>query len=334
MSTADVRTVSYNRLINILSKAGVYFIILLLFIVGIFVNKNFLTVNNLKNVLIACAQLGIVCAGMGFVTHSGKMVDMSAPIIIAITGIVAIDTLYIGVPQALLFGALAAVSIGLINGVIIGKFKANPIIWTLSMNFLLDGLIRWLYSNKQIYPDTAAADFPERAEAFVQIARTDLLGVPLAVWAMLIMMLASQFVMTRTAYGKQLKVIGSSADVAKYSGIHITRNIVVAYALSAFCAGVAGIFITSLGKVGAYYNGTGYEFQAATAIVLGGMSLSGGRGDMAGVLGGVITVKLMSNILTFLGIGTFVQNIVTGIIFILIVFVHSQSLRKLGRDNG
>jgi len=67
---------------------------------------------------------------------------------------------------------------------------------------------------------------------------------------------------------------------------------------------------------------------------LGGMSLSGGRGDMVGILGGVITVKLMSNILTFLGIGTFVQNIVTGIIFILIVFIQSQSLRKLGRDNG
>jgi len=334
MNGTDARRISQNRIVEIVSRAGVYFIILLLFIIGTFVNKNFLTVNNLKNVIIACAQLGIVCAGMGFVTYAGKMVDMSAPITIAISGIVVIDTLYIGVPQALLLGFAAAALIGLINGMIIGKFKANAIIWTLSMNFLLDGMVRWIYSNKQIYPDIAAADFPDRAEVFVQIARMDFLGIPLAVWTMLAVMSISQIVMTRTAFGKQLKVIGSNADVAKYSGIHTTKSVMIAYVLAALGAGIAGIFITSLGKVGAYYNGTGYEFQAATAIVLGGMSLSGGRGDMVGILGGVITVKLMSNILTFLGIGTFVQNIVTGIIFILIVFIQTQSLRKLGRDNG
>jgi len=334
MSGLDTRSLTQNKFAHFMSTAGVYFIILMLFVIGIMVNRNFLTVNNLKNVLIACAQLGIVCAGMGFVTYAGKMVDMSVPITIAISGIVAIDTLVLGVPQALLCGLAAACLIGLVNGIIVGKFKANPIIWTLSMNFLLDGLIRWLYSNRQIYPDTAAADFPARAETFTQISRTDVLGVPLAVWVMLVLMIASQFIMTRTSFGKQLKVIGSNPEVAKFSGIPTTRNIILAYVLSAFCAGVAGIFITSLGKVGAYYNGQGYEFQAATAVVLGGMSLAGGKGNMLGVLGGVITVMLMRNILTFIGIGTFVQNIVTGSVFILVVFIHSQSLRKLGRDIG
>jgi len=262
------------------------------------------------------------------------MVDMSVPITIAISGIVAIDTLRFGVPQALFFGLLAAALIGTVNGIIVGKFRANPIIWTLSMNFLLDGLIRWIYTNRQIYPTIAAADFPERANTFIQISRTDVLGVSLAVWTMLVLFVMSQFMMTRTVFGKQLKVVGSSPDVAKFSGIPVTRNIIIAYVLSAVCAGAAGIFITSLGMVGAYYNGQGYEFQAATAVVLGGMSLSGGKGNMLGVLGGVITVMLMRNLLTFLGIGTFVQNIVTGTVFILIVFVHSQSLRKLGRDIG
>lgn len=334
MSGADKRAISHNKIVDVMSKVGVYFIVLLLFIIGMFINRNFLTVNNLKNVLIACAQLGIVCAGMGFVTYAGKMVDMSVPITIAIAGIVATDTLYLGVPQALFSGLLAAALIGLVNGIIVGKFKANAIIWTLSMNFLLDGFIRWIYSNGQIYPDTAAADFPERAEIFILISRTDFLGIPISLWTMLALMMASQFVMTRTTFGKQLKVIGSNPDVAKYSGIPITKNVVIAYILSSVFAGIAGIFITSLGKVGAYYNGGGYEFQAATAIVLGGMSLAGGRGNMFGVLGGVITVMLMRNILTFIGIGTFVQNIVTGMIFILIVFVNTQSLRKLGRDNG
>ena len=334
MSGQDTRSVVQNKIADIMSRAGVYLIIVLLFVIGIFVNLNFLTVNNLRNVLIACAQLGIICAGMGFVTYAGKMVDMSAPITIAISGIVTIDTLNLGVPQALLCGLFAAACIGLGNGIIIGKFKANPIIWTLSMNFLLDGLVRWLYSNKQIYPDIAAANYPERAEYFVQISRTDLLGIPVALWAMVLLIVISQLLMSRTSFGRQLKVIGSNPDVAKFSGIPITKNIIIAYILSSLCAGIAGIFITSLGKVGAYYNGQGYEFQAATAIVIGGMSLAGGKGNMLGVMGGVITVMLMRNILTFLGIGTFIQNIVTGAIFILIVFIQSQSLRKLGRDVG
>lgn len=330
----DARAISTGRFSDFVSKAGVYFIILILMVIGLFVNKSFFTLNNFMNIIQASAFLGIVCAGVGFATYAGKMVDMSVPIIIAISGIVAVDTLRFGLPAAICLGLLAAVAIGLVNGFVIGKFKANPIIWTLSINFLLDGMIRWIYSNKQIYPDTAAALNPEVAEAFIGISRINIGGVlPIAVVVMFVMMAVAQFVLGKTKFGKQLKIVGSNEEVAKYSGINITRNVMLTYVISAFCAGIAGIFITSFGKVGAYYNGVGYDFQAATAIVLGGMSLSGGRGTMVGVLGGVITVKMLSNILTFIGIGTFVQNIVTGAIFILIVYFNTSSLRKLGRDN-
>jgi ribose transport system permease protein len=334
IDTKDTRAIRQNKLVETLTRTGVYFIILVLFIAGILISPKFFTVNNLKNVLIACGSLGILCAGMGFVTYAGKMVDMSVPIIIAVSGIVTIDTLVFGIPQALICGLVAAALIGLINGIVVGKFKTNPMIWTLAMNFLIDGLIRWIYSNSQIYADVAAVDFPDRAEFFIQISRTELLSIPLSVWVMVMFFIISQFMMSKTSFGKQLKVIGSSPDVAKYCGIPITKNIIVAYVLSAICAGVAGIFITSMGKVGAYYNGQGYDFQAATALVLGGMSLAGGKGNMIGVLGGVITIMLMRNLLTIVGIGTFVQNIVTGAVFVLIVFINSQSLRKLGWDIG
>ncbi len=330
---ADIRALKSNRFLDLITKAGVYFIILILVVIGIFVNQNFLTANNFMNIIIASAFLGILCAGMGFITFGGKMVDLSAPITIAIAGIAAVDTLPLGLPVALLLGLIVAVIIGLVNGFVIGKFKANPIIWTLSMNFLLDGMIRWLYSNKQIYPDTVAAQDPATAEAFINISRTEIAGIPLAVWLMVALIAIAQFVLTKTRFGQQLKIIGSNPEVAKFSGINSTKNIMLAYVISALAAGITGIFITSFGKVGAYYNGVGYDFQAATAIVLGGMTLSGGRGNMLGILGGVITVKLLSNILTFIGIGTFVQNIVTGAIFILIVYINQRSLRKQGKDN-
>ena len=90
--------------------------------------------------------------------------------------------------------------------------------------------------------------------------------------------------------------------------------------------------MTSLNQVGAFYIGQGYDFQAVTAIILGGMSLAGGRGSMVGVFGGVFTLGLISNILTLIGIGTFTQKMITGFIFIVVVAVNARSLRKLGRD--
>ncbi|MEG2203501.1 MAG: ABC transporter permease, partial [Christensenellaceae bacterium] len=171
------------------------------------------------------------------------------------------------------------------------------------------------------------------AEAFVNISRTNVLGIPMAVIVMIVLIVIAQYILTKTKFGQQLKVIGSNPEVAKFSGINVPSNIIKAYIFTAIAAGIAGIFITSFGKVGAYYNGVGYDFQAATAIVLGGVTLAGGRGNFIGVLGGVFTVKMLSNILTFIGIGTFVQNIIIGAIFILIIFVNSKSLRKLGRDD-
>jgi ribose/xylose/arabinose/galactoside ABC-type transport system permease subunit len=316
-----------------MSKAGVFFFIIVLVVIGIFINTSFFTAMNFMNIIQACAFLGIVCSGMGFITYAGKMVDMSAPITIAITGIVAVDTLPLGLPAALAIGMTVAVMIGLINGFVVGKFKANPIIWTLALNFVLDGMVRWMYLNRQIYPDTVAAATPEIATQFISISRIILFGIPLPVVFMIITIVIAQFILTKTKFGVQLKMIGSNEEVARFSGINVQGNIMKTYVLSSVAAGLAGIFITSFGKVGANYNGVGYEFKAITAIVIGGMSLAGGRGNMLHVLGGVFTISLLSNILTFLGIGTFVQSIITGSIFILIVLFNTKSLGRLGKDD-
>ncbi|MEG2203469.1 MAG: ABC transporter permease, partial [Christensenellaceae bacterium] len=142
--TTDTRSLKSNKFSEIISKAGVFFILIILIIIGTIVNPKFFTADNFMNIIQAGAFLGILCAGMAFVTFSGNMVDMSAPIIIAISGIVAVDTLSLGIVPALALGMTTAIIIGAINGFVVGKLKANPVIWTLSMNFMLDGLIRWL----------------------------------------------------------------------------------------------------------------------------------------------------------------------------------------------
>lgn len=324
---------SGGKILDITSRFGVYGIIIVLLFVGLFINPKFFSIGNFKNIIQAGAFLGILCAGMAFITYSGHFADMSAPITIALSGIIAVSCIKAGLLVALLAGTGAGLLVGLINGIVIGKFKANPIIWTLAMNFVVSGIIRWAYSNKQIYPDVESGG-TVAGDMFTNISRTYIAGIPLSVYIMIALLLIGQFILSKTRYGKQLKIIGSNMDTAKLTGISVERNIIIAYVLASFAAAIAGIFVTSFGKVGAYYNGEGYDFRAVTAIVIGGMTLSGGRGNMVGVLGGVLTIGLLSNIMTFIGIGTFEQQIVTGAIFILIVWINTNSLRKLGRDDA
>ena len=330
----DVRSVGLDKWNLVLNKAGVYFIVLIFIIAGTFISDKFLSVNNFMNIIQAVAMLGIVAVGVSFVTYSGHFADMSVPVIMAFSGIISVGMVKHGIVLSIIAGILAGMSIGLINALVIGKLKANPIIWTLAVSFVMNGFIRWAYSGNQIYPDVEAGG-NAAGMIFINLARTNVFGrIPLMVVVMIIITIIGQILLTKTKYGKQLKLVGSSMSVAKMTGINVSKTVGIAFLLSAFTSSVGGIFLASLAKVGAYYNGIGYDFNAVTAIVIGGMTLAGGRGSIIGVIGGVFTLGLISNLMTLIGIDTFSQKIIQGIIFIIVVGINAKSLRKLGRDDA
>ena len=127
---------------------------LVLVLVGMLVSDEFLTTRNLLNVLDSVALLGIVAAGMAFVTYSGHMADLSLPAVMAFAGIVCVACLPLGLGPALALGLLAGVAIGAMNGLVVGRFNANPILWTLAVAFFMEGFMRFTWSNNQIYPST------------------------------------------------------------------------------------------------------------------------------------------------------------------------------------
>ena len=318
----------FNQLIN---KFGIYSIIILFIVLGtILFQGKFLSPQNFLNIIDALTILGIAAIGVAFVTYSGHYADLSIPTTMAFAGIVAIEALRFGIVLAVLAAISTGLVLGLVNAFAIGKLKANPIIWTLAMAFVTKGLMRWIWLNKAIYPSEA----DPAAKIFLNLYRMNIYGrISLPLVTVIILAILAQVLLTRTQFGKQLKVVGASYEVAKMTGINVTRLIGGAFLLSAFTAAIVGIFITSLGKMGAYYQGAGYDFDAVTAIVISGMTLSGGRGDIIGVLGGVFLVGLLKNILTLLGVGTFSQGVIQGLMFIIVVGLHTHALRKSGRDN-
>jgi len=346
-----------NVVSNAASRYGVFMIIGVLLVVGAFASPKFFSVENFLNILSAVSILGIVAAGMAFVIYCGKYGDLSVPMTMAISGVIAVEFMRYGMVPAIVSALCIGCVIGVINGLVVGKFRVNAIIWTIGMNFIIEGLIRWSYGGGQIYPDMATAetyktgfflplmfkldknilniDLVPKADAFNSLATTYFWGrVPLMLIVMVCVMAGCFFILAKTSYGNELKIVGSNYNVGNMSGIRAPSVVMKAFIISSICAALAGVFITSMNKVGAFYVGQGYDFQSITAIILGGMSLSGGRGNHLGVFGGVFTIGLISNILTLFGVGTFTQKIIMGGIFIVVVAFNASSLRKLGRDDA
>lgn len=310
-------------------RLGIYAVAVALLVAGMFVSPDFLTGENLLNVLASVALLGIVAAGMAFVTYSGNMADLSVPSIMAFSGIIAVASLPLGLPVALALGMLAGMAVGAMNGLVVGRFQANPILWTLSVAFFMEGFMRFAWSNNQVYPDTAPGT---SGGAFIGLFRLGIGPAPLVVILMLLLFPLAHLIMTRTRFGRESQLVGSSRAAARSSGIRVSRVVFISFMIAAFAASLAGIFLTSMNKLGVFYLGQGYDFKAVTAVVLGGVMLSGGRGRMSGVLGGVLVIGLLSNILQFLGVTAFRQNIVTGMVFIAVVGLQQYRLRAAGKD--
>jgi len=338
-NNSDNRKVTYGFLSTLFSKMGVFALLAILIIAGTFISDKFLTVTNFSNIISAVSLLGIVALGVSFVTYSGHFADLSVPAIMATSGMISVANIKYGIVISLLSGLLVGLLIGLVNAFVIGKLKANPIIWTLAFSYIISGYIRWVYSGNQIYPDVIAPGSPA-VEMFYSLFRRNVIGnIPLVVIVMLILATICFFIMKKTKFGQQLKMVGSSREVARMTGINVPAVVGGAFIMSALGAAIGGIFLASLSKVGAYYNGAGYDFQAVTAIVIGGMTLAGGRGSILGVVGGVFTLGLLNNLMTLFSVGgfsidTFSQNMIRGIVFIIVVGINAKSLRKMGQDDA
>ncbi len=321
-----------RALTSLLETAGIYAVAALLVVIGILVAPSaFLTTDNLLSILTSVALLGIVASGMAFVTYSGNMADLSVPSIMAFSGIITVAALPWGLPLALLAGVAAGLLIGAMNGLVVGRLNANPILWTLAVAFFMEGFMRFTWSNNQIYPDLTPGS---AGEAFVSIFRLSIGPLPLIVVVMGLMFVVAHLVMTRTRFGRESRLVGSSRETARASGIDVPRVVLLNFLVVAFAASMAGVFLTSMNKLGVFYLGQGYDFKSVTAVVIGGVMLSGGRGHMPGVLGGVLVIGLLTKILTLLDVTSFRQNIVMGAVFIAVVGWQQYQLRVKGKDHA
>lgn len=295
----------------------------ILFLVLAFSTTTFFTAKNLINVMrqvsinvfVACAMTMILIAGG---------IDLSIGAVMATTGMVAAYMSLAGIPFFLcvLAGLAVGTIAGLVNGIIIANTNMQPFIVTYSTQIILRGMV---------YVITAAGTVRLTSEAFLNFGGGSLGPIPWPILYMIVVIVFSVLILNRSKLGRHIYVIGGNPKAAEYSGINIKKVKIFIYTLSGTLAALSGLVLTSRNSSMQPSVGTGLEMDAIAAVVLGGTSMAGGQGAIAGTIIGAFIIGFINNGLNLMQMDSFWQYIVKGIVILIAVymdFVKSKKLQK------
>ncbi len=282
--------------------------------------RSFAKAENLANVVRQSAALGMLAIGQTFVITAGLIdlsVGMAAGLVVVLTCALIDGNAALTLPVVLAMLLLGA-GIGAVNGTLANRLPVHPLILTFGMLFILQGVI-FTYTDRSV---------GRASEPLQVLANGDVLGVPIAGIALLVVLIAAHVLLTRTRFGYQLVAVGGDAESARRAGIDIARIRFFAFVLSGLSAGLAGLLLA--GRLGTGYPlaGSGLELDAIVAVVLGGTALAGGQGSVVRSVAGVLLLSVASNTLNLLEVSAFVQTFIKGVI--VIVAVMANQPRRAG----
>jgi ribose/xylose/arabinose/galactoside ABC-type transport system permease subunit len=313
-----------KRVLDIIRSNGILIVILLLIIVtGIF-ESNFLTVNNLLNVLRQVSVVGIVACGMTFCIIGGAF-DLSVGSVVSLAGVITILNINAGTNEylAILYGLLAGIAIGIVNGVLISIIHGRT-----SEAFIVTYGMQVVVASIALFPSNGLFISGRVSEGFFKSMGQGVMPIIIFLGLATIM----QFVLTKTPYGRRMCFIGSNMDVAKMSGINVIANRVSYFVISGVLASLGGIVLCSRVTSSNPTAGLNYEMDVIAAVVVGGTQLSGGSGSVYRTVIGAVIIGIMSNALNILGITAYHQQIVKGMLILLAVGMDIVNKRMKMRE--
>jgi ribose transport system permease protein len=270
----------------------------------------FLSVSNFRNIGVAAAALAAVSFGQTFAVLTAGL-DLSVGAIVALVSIVgAIVMRDHGVAAGLAASLATGAGVGLVNGIVITRFKVFPFIATLAMMSIVSGLALSLSGG------VAVTGVPD---SFSSLAYARVLAIPVPVIIAILVLLIAFVVLRYTRLGRRIYAVGGNEEAARLSGIRIGTIKVAAYILSGLCASVGSIILTARVASGQPSLGATLPLESVAAVVLGGISLFGGRGSVIGVAFGVLFISILSNGLNLLNVPSYTQMMVIGGALILAV---------------
>ena len=269
--------------------------------------------------------------GQGIVCITGN-IDLSIGSVLGMSAMISATLIWKGVNPilAIVIDLIACLAVGLINGVLVGKFKLPPFIGTLGTMTICRGLAELVNGNY----NTGDIGTSPLANMFRDAFYYKRLIGPfyISVIIVLVIWFCFNYLMNYTRTGRHIYAIGSNVDAARLSGVDVFKTTTVAYLISAFCSFVAGLITMAAAGMGSMQAGISYEMYGVAAAVIGGISTLGGSGYLAGVIAGASVWAILQNGLTMAMVPVALRNIVIGVIVVLCVLL--DIIRRTGIKLG
>lgn len=294
-----------------------------LMIVITIINPSFLTTNNLLNLLLQVTANGFIAFGMTFVILTGG-IDLSVGSSLALSSALAAGLIGGGlpVPVAIVLAICLGGLFGMLNGLLIAYGKLAPFIVTLATMTIFRGATL-VYTNGNPVTKGLSDSF-----LFQFLGQGYIVGIPFPVILMFLVFVILAILLHKTAFGKAVYALGGNEKAAYISGIKLNKVKIIIYTISGMMASLSGLIITSRLSSAQPTAGASYEMDAIAAVVLGGTSLSGGKGRIWGTLIGALIIGVLNNGLNIIGVSAFWQQVVKGIVILIAVLLDRFKVVK------
>ncbi|WP_066160285.1 ABC transporter permease [Halalkalibacter krulwichiae] len=326
-SNSQQKPTNDTKIINLfqaLLQNKVLFALLIICVILSFTSEQFLSFNNLTNILLQSAIMGVVAIGMTFVIITSG-IDLGVGAVLGLTSVVTAGMVSAGFPiiivlmLAMLLGAMC----GLINGFFITRFSMAPFIVTLAM-------MAAARSVAMVYTDAKTISIYD--DAFFRYLRSgEILGIPVMILIPIIIFLVAHYVLRYTIFGRYVYAIGNNKKSAELSGINVKRVELSVYIIAGFLSGIAGILMTARLGSGTPLAGSNLELMAIAAVVIGGSSLMGGRGTVYGTVIGVLLINVINTGMNLMNISSHYQGLMMGVVILLAALIDSYGNKKKNR---
>mgnify|MGYP005810302777 CR=1 FL=1 len=281
----------------------------------------FATVSNANNILFSMIVSALVSMGLTWVVVAGSF-DLSIGLTVTTTSIVVAFLIpVVGPWLAILLSLVVACVIGLLNGLLVTYGRLSGIVVTLGIMFVLGGINVFITGGYQV-----PVDYAQSAFLYIGQGKIDMIGVPVII--LLVVFALAQIVATRTRIGHYIAAVGDNPVAAFYSGINVFRWVIVAFVLSAFMSGIAGVILTSISSSAQPVGGEGYLLEAFAAVFLGATVLGKGKPHLLGTLIGVFFLYMVDSGMNMVGFPFAARHIFQGLVLIIAVGANAALNRE------
>ena len=298
-------------------EAVVFALAAAMFIVMAIGLPRFLTAGNISALLFNMSIIGVLGCGMAMVVI-GQGIDLSMVAILAVTSALLVQLLIGGMPlwQALLVTGCLAAALGALNGLLVAYLEIPALFATLASGLLFFG------GSRVLILDTAVYYVPSTQEGLLAVAKASFLGLPVPVIIFAGIAICLHFVLRATTFGRYVYARGDNVLAARTSGVAVRPIVVVQYVIAGLCALLGGVIFTSASAaIDMQVFRSTLIFDVVLVVILGGVSLAGGRGSMLSVVAGTLLIGVLLNGMVILNINSSVQSIIKGIVLILAILL-------------